>query len=78
MRMNKFVRTSIRKTLIHWLDRGEFPEVGWTRGECYEYNTLAFIKLQGRLAFLVGQALRTQGYPPVSYTHLTLPTILLV
>jgi len=62
MRMNKTVRTNIQSAFQDFLDEGHFPEVGWKRGTCFEYDTSQYLRNWGRMAFLVNENLKRMGY----------------
>ena len=62
MRMNKLVSQNMSKRVQRLLDEGHFPEVGWQRRPVYNYNTDEYLKVWGRMAHLVDQALKEHGY----------------
>jgi hypothetical protein len=62
LRMNKAIRQSLQLKLHKMLDDGEFPEVSWQRRPVYEYDTLEYTKLWGRMAFIVDSTLKDTGY----------------
>jgi len=62
MRMNKTVREDLRVAFQRLLDQGHFPEVGWCRGEVFDYDTLHYLDNWGRMAFLVNENLKRMGY----------------
>lgn len=62
LRVNKAVRQSLQIKLHRMLDNGEFPEVEWRRGPTYEYDTLAYTKVWGKMAHIVDSFLKANGY----------------
>jgi hypothetical protein len=62
LRMNKVVRQGLQIKLHKMLEDGNFPEVGWHGGPLYDYDTLAYTKVWGRMAYLVDSRLKAHGY----------------
>ena len=57
----------------------EYSFTGWPAGQTYpEWLKLEFISVEGTIATVRFTQHMSDGTEPVSYTHLTLPTILLV
>jgi hypothetical protein len=62
MRMNKTVRLNVQRAFQGFLDAGHFPEVGWNRGNCLEYDTFQYLNNWGRMVYLVNENLKRRGY----------------